>query len=159
MLHIADPRDLDVFHAQADLARQHQPLHFRAPPWDHARPKTGARSEASAHTREMSGDAIGIMEGAYFVSRKDCLDWLNGLLGLNYTKVEQVCNGAAFCQIMDAIFPGKVPLHKVNFGAKLQYEVSEEEADYFFQKKARLFFSRKNLVCLFCDTCMRPQMI
>lgn len=93
-------------------------------------------------------DAIGIMEGAYFVSRKDCLDWLNGLLGLSYTKVEQVCSGlwfllpvsrahsltrtfslppqhsgAAFCQVMDAIYPGKVPLHKVNFGAKLPHEM------------------------------------
>eukprot|EP00727_Mastigamoeba_balamuthi_P012496 m51a1_g787 putative microtubule-associated protein rp eb family member 1 isoform x1 (303) ;mRNA; f:627354-628702 len=69
-----------------------------------------------------SESAIGIMEGAYFVSRKELLQWLNDLLQLNYTKVEQVCSGAAFCQIMDALHPGKVALQKVNFNAKLEHE-------------------------------------
>ncbi len=32
----------------------------------------------------------GIMDGAFFVSRSELLDWLNNLLSLNYTKVEQV---------------------------------------------------------------------
>jgi len=65
---------------------------------------------------------IGMMEGAYFVGRVELLNWLNDLLKLDYTKVEQTCTGAAFCQIMDAIFPGKVQLSKVNFTAKLEYE-------------------------------------
>jgi len=66
--------------------------------------------------------AIGMMEGAYFVGRVELLNWLNDLLKLDYTKVEQVCSAAAFCQIMDAIHPGQVPLHKVNFSAKQEYE-------------------------------------
>jgi len=66
--------------------------------------------------------AIGMMEGAYFVGRVELLNWLNDLLKLDYTKVEQVCSGAALCQIMDAIYPGQIPLHKVNFNAKQEYE-------------------------------------
>jgi len=66
--------------------------------------------------------AIGMMEGAYFVGRVELLNWLNDLLKLDYTKVEQVCSAAALCQIMDAIYPGQVPLHKVNFNAKQEYE-------------------------------------
>jgi len=64
---------------------------------------------------------VGMMEGAYFVGRVELLNWLNELLKLDYTKVEQTCTGAAHCQIMDAIYPG-VPLSKVNFNAKHEYE-------------------------------------
>jgi RP/EB family microtubule-associated protein len=70
----------------------------------------------------MSGDNFGMMEGAYFVGRNELLNWLNDLLQLGYTKVEQTCSGASHCQVMDAIYPGKVPLHKVNFNAKFEYE-------------------------------------
>jgi len=70
----------------------------------------------------MSGQAIGMMEGAYFVGRVELLNWLNDFLQLDYKKIEQVCSGAAYCQIMDALYPGKVPLSKVNFGAKFDYE-------------------------------------
>jgi len=63
-----------------------------------------------------------MMEGAYFVGRVELLNWLNDLLKLDYTKVEQTCTAAAHCQIMDAIYPGQVPLHKVKFEAKQEYE-------------------------------------
>jgi RP/EB family microtubule-associated protein len=54
--------------------------------------------------------------------RKALLDWLNDFLQLDYIKVEQVASGAAHCQIMDAIHPGVVPLHKVDFNATLEYQ-------------------------------------
>lgn len=69
-----------------------------------------------------SNQAIGMMEGAYFVGRVELLNWLNDLLKLDYTKVEQTCSAAAFCQIMDVIYPGQIPLSKVNFSAKHEYE-------------------------------------
>jgi RP/EB family microtubule-associated protein len=67
-------------------------------------------------------DAVGIMSGAFFVSRGELLSWLNDFLKLGYSRVEQVADGSAHCQVFDALFPGKVPLHKVNFGARHEYE-------------------------------------
>ena len=51
----------------------------------------------------MSG--TGMMDAAFFVGKNELLSWLNELLTLNYTKVEQCANGAAYCQIMDACYP------------------------------------------------------
>jgi RP/EB family microtubule-associated protein len=55
-------------------------------------------------------------------SRTELLTWLNELLQLNYTKIEQCGTGAALCQIMDSIYPGDVPLRRVNFTTNLEYE-------------------------------------
>lgn len=38
------------------------------------------------------------------VSRADLLAWLNELLQLNYTKIEQCGTGGAYCQILDSIY-------------------------------------------------------
>jgi len=54
---------------------------------------------------------------AYSIGRTEILDWVNSLLGLNYTKIEQCANGAAICQIFDAIYPGIIKLCKVKFEA------------------------------------------
>jgi microtubule-associated protein, RP/EB family len=53
-------------------------------------------------------------------SRTDLLDWLNRTFELNYTKVEQMGTGSAYCQIMDAIYRD-VPLSKVRFDANQEY--------------------------------------
>jgi hypothetical protein len=37
-------------------------------------------------------------------SRTELLQWLNDLLQLNYTKIEQCGTGAAYCQIFDSIY-------------------------------------------------------
>ena len=34
----------------------------------------------------------------------ELLQWLNRLLQINYTKVEQCGTGGAYCQVMDSIF-------------------------------------------------------
>ncbi|EKX31904.1 hypothetical protein GUITHDRAFT_61115, partial [Guillardia theta CCMP2712] len=59
---------------------------------------------------------------AYRVGRSELLAWLNELLQISYTKVEQCANGAAYCQIMDAIYPGEVPMKRVIFDAKLEHD-------------------------------------
>jgi len=56
------------------------------------------------------------------VGKKELLRWVNEFFNLDYTKIEQAASGALHCQILDAIYPGKVPMHKVNFDAKYDYE-------------------------------------
>ncbi|KAM8851341.1 microtubule-associated protein RP/EB family member 2 isoform 1-T4 [Spinachia spinachia] len=56
------------------------------------------------------------------MSRHDITAWVNDLVSLNYTKVEQLSSGAAYCQFMDLLFPGCISLKKVKFQAKLEHE-------------------------------------
>ncbi|XP_015227193.1 PREDICTED: microtubule-associated protein RP/EB family member 3 [Cyprinodon variegatus] len=56
------------------------------------------------------------------LSRHDMLAWVNDSLQLTYTKIEQLCSGAAYCQFMDMLFPGCILLKKVKFNAKLEHE-------------------------------------
>ena len=55
-------------------------------------------------------------------SRGELLDWINSTLSLHYESVEQVSNGAAFCQILDILFPGDVKLRNVNYNADTEPE-------------------------------------
>ncbi|KAL7975794.1 hypothetical protein Chor_004546 [Crotalus horridus] len=56
------------------------------------------------------------------LSRHDMLAWINESLQLTFTKIEQLCSGAAYCQFLDMLFPGSVTLKKVKFQAKLEHE-------------------------------------
>ncbi|XP_061682860.1 microtubule-associated protein RP/EB family member 1-like [Syngnathoides biaculeatus] len=56
------------------------------------------------------------------LSRHDMLVWINDSLQMNLTKIEMLCSGAAYCQFMDMLFPGSLPLKRVKFGAKLEHE-------------------------------------
>jgi RP/EB family microtubule-associated protein len=76
-------------------------------------------------------------------SRTELLQWLNELLAINYTKIEQCGTGAAYCQIFDSIYglyavlplvrlwlilscrwhlAGDLPMSRVKFAAKHEYE-------------------------------------
>ncbi|KAJ1498366.1 hypothetical protein HMI54_012732 [Coelomomyces lativittatus] len=50
-------------------------------------------------------------------SRQDYLNWVNSLLNVTITRIEELGKGDNFCQIFDSIF-GDVPLKKVKFNAK-----------------------------------------
>ncbi|XP_062267902.1 microtubule-associated protein RP/EB family member 3-like isoform X1 [Platichthys flesus] len=56
------------------------------------------------------------------LSRHDMLAWVNDSLQLNYTKIEQLCTGSAYCHFMDMLFPGCILVKKVKFNAKLEHE-------------------------------------
>ncbi|KAK6605820.1 calponin-like actin-binding protein [Botrytis cinerea] len=53
-------------------------------------------------------------------SRQELVAWLNNLLQLNITKVEQCGTGAALCQVFDSIFLD-VPMSKVKFNVNTEY--------------------------------------
>lgn len=53
-------------------------------------------------------------------SRQDLLNWVNNLLQLNLTKVEQMGTGSAICQIFDSIY-GDVPMGRVKFNVNTEY--------------------------------------
>lgn len=56
------------------------------------------------------------------LSRHEVLAWVNDTLQANFTKIEELCSGAAYCQFMDILFPGSVLLKKVKFNTNLEHE-------------------------------------
>lgn len=69
-----------------------------------------------------TASTVGMMEGAFFVSRTDLLAWVNRLLQMSLAKVEQCASGAVYCQILDACHPGTIAMKKVNWMAKAEHE-------------------------------------
>lgn len=63
-----------------------------------------------------------MMDNAYFVGRGELLEFFNGLLDLQLTKIEQTASGAVACQLTEYIFPGSIPMTRVNWEAKSDYE-------------------------------------
>ncbi|KAG9257131.1 calponin homology domain-containing protein [Emericellopsis atlantica] len=53
-------------------------------------------------------------------SRQELVQWLNSLLQLNITKVEQCGTGAALCQVFDSIYMD-VPMSRVKFNVNSEY--------------------------------------
>lgn len=43
------------------------------------------------------------------------MSWINSFLRIDYTKVEEFSDGIAYCQVLDAMIPDCVPLHKLVF--------------------------------------------
>jgi len=59
-----------------------------------------------------------MMDGAYFTSRSELLDFFNTTLNMNLTKIEQTATGAVACQLADIMFPKSVPMSRVSWEAK-----------------------------------------
>uniref|UniRef100_A0A224XPL8 Microtubule-associated protein RP/EB family member 1 n=1 Tax=Panstrongylus lignarius TaxID=156445 RepID=A0A224XPL8_9HEMI len=56
------------------------------------------------------------------LSRHEMLAWVNDCLQSNYTKIEELCTGAAYCQLMDMLFPGCLPVKRIKFKTNLEHE-------------------------------------
>ena len=65
---------------------------------------------------------IGLMEGAYFVGRKEIMDFINNTLELRLGKVEDTASGCVACQLLDIMYPSTVPMNKVNWSANKDFE-------------------------------------
>eukprot|EP00587_Corethron_hystrix_P006353 CAMPEP_0113323886 /NCGR_PEP_ID=MMETSP0010_2-20120614/16646_1 /TAXON_ID=216773 ORGANISM="Corethron hystrix, Strain 308" /NCGR_SAMPLE_ID=MMETSP0010_2 /ASSEMBLY_ACC=CAM_ASM_000155 /LENGTH=351 /DNA_ID=CAMNT_0000183019 /DNA_START=249 /DNA_END=1304 /DNA_ORIENTATION=- /assembly_acc=CAM_ASM_000155 len=63
-----------------------------------------------------------MMDGAYFTGRREILAYFNNLLELDLGKIEETASGAVACQIMDYMFPGSIPMRRVNWEAKASHE-------------------------------------
>ncbi|XP_058066964.1 microtubule-associated protein RP/EB family member 1-like [Anopheles bellator] len=56
------------------------------------------------------------------LSRIELLAWVNRTLMSEFKKVEELCTGAAYCQLMDVLFPGCLPLKRVKFCTNVQHD-------------------------------------
>ena len=63
-----------------------------------------------------------MMDAAYFVGKREILGWINDTLKVAVNKIEETASGAVACGLLDAMYPGKVPMRKVNWGAKHEHE-------------------------------------
>eukprot|EP00920_Eleutheroschizon_duboscqi_P044081 GHVT01105025.1.p1 GENE.GHVT01105025.1~~GHVT01105025.1.p1 ORF type:complete len:150 (-),score=12.31 GHVT01105025.1:1090-1539(-) len=78
---------------------------------------------ASSGVRDTDPSSVGNMEGAFFRGKRELLDWINKTFDMDVSKVELCASGAIFCQIVDALYPNKVPMTKVKWNAKLEHEM------------------------------------
>jgi RP/EB family microtubule-associated protein len=67
----------------------------------------------------------GMMDGAYFTSRKELLDFFNSLLSMSLTKIEETATGAVACQLIDYMYPGTIPMKRVNWEANAEFQYIE----------------------------------
>ena len=64
--------------------------------------------------------------GAGSFGRHELIGWLNASLGLRMSRIEDVGNGAAACQIIDVLHPDAgMKLSRVNFAARDAYEIEK----------------------------------
>jgi len=56
------------------------------------------------------------------LSRHEMLAWVNENLQSQFGKIEELGTGAAYCQFMDMLFPGSVPMKRVKYNSKLEHE-------------------------------------
>lgn len=55
-------------------------------------------------------------------SRYEMLSWVNQMLQAQFSKVEELCTGAAYCQFMDMMFPSSIPVKRIKFRTNLEHE-------------------------------------
>ncbi|VIO89871.1 microtubule binding protein, putative [Brugia malayi] len=51
-------------------------------------------------------------------SRNELLAFVNNFLRANFTRIEELSSGAAYCQLTELLFPGKISLKKVKWNSR-----------------------------------------
>lgn len=72
------------------------------------------------------------------LSRTALVGWVNNILQLNVTKVDDFGTGAVYCQLLDSIY-GDLPMQRVRFGSKSALDI---EQNYKILQQA---FTRHNI--------------
>lgn len=67
--------------------------------------------------------AFGLNDPHYFLGKTEILGWINDSLGLRLNKVEETCNGAVACQLLDVLHPGLISMAKIDFNARDEYQM------------------------------------
>ena len=85
--------------------------------------------------------SFGMMNEAYFVGKRVLIDWVNNFLEINIEKVEQMANGAIYCNLFDAIHPGTIPMSRVDFTVTYEYDFMKnwKLVQTAFQKAGTVF--------------------
>ena len=52
-------------------------------------------------------------ESSYYTGKSELLQWVNDILELQLVGLEELSNGAVYCQLFDAYFPETVNMHRV----------------------------------------------
>ena len=63
----------------------------------------------------MSSHEVRMTRAERRLGRFELMSWINSFLRTEYTKVEEFSDGIAYCQVLDAMIPDCVPLHKLVF--------------------------------------------
>ncbi|KAL1520430.1 hypothetical protein AB1Y20_022014 [Prymnesium parvum] len=66
--------------------------------------------------------AMGMMHEGYFVGRKELINWIRQYFDPGFSKIEDLASGVVYCQIIDSIYPGVVPMSKVKMTAKTEVD-------------------------------------
>ncbi|XP_058126671.1 microtubule-associated protein RP/EB family member 1-like [Anopheles ziemanni] len=56
------------------------------------------------------------------LSRIELLAWINRTLLSDFKKVEELCTGAAYCQLMDVLFPGCISIKRVKYCTNVEHD-------------------------------------
>ena len=67
-------------------------------------------------------NAMGMMHEGYFVGRKELINWIRDYFEPGFSKIEDLASGVVYCQIIDNIYPGSVPMSKVKTTAKTEVD-------------------------------------
>ncbi|GKT32694.1 Microtubule-associated protein RP/EB like protein [Aduncisulcus paluster] len=89
------------------------------------------------------------MSSAYFIGKKQILDWVNDILKSHYKTIQDLSSGSAFLQILHIMYPKIVNISRVHFEATSVYEKEKnfKLLQYCLDKiGAKIFVDVKNLI-------------
>ncbi|XP_017867365.1 PREDICTED: microtubule-associated protein RP/EB family member 1 isoform X12 [Drosophila arizonae] len=81
-----------------------------------------AKMPKNTPNKEMAVNVYSTNVTSENLSRHDMLAWVNDCLASQFSKIEELCTGAAYCQFMDMLFPNSVPIKRVKFRTNLEHE-------------------------------------